>query len=73
MLTALLNLVEKVLYKFIIIIIPGGRQAGGAVCWLRQHDTWLKIKQESAGWPEESRSREEKQAYIRDYYEKEGT
>ncbi|CAH3184361.1 unnamed protein product [Porites lobata] len=35
-------------------------------------NTWLKIKQESAGWPEECRSREEKQAYIRDYYEKEG-
>lgn len=33
-------------------------------------NTWLKIKQESAGWPEECRSREEKQAYIRDYYEK---
>ena len=32
-------------------------------------NTWLKIKQESAGWPEECRSRE---AYIRDYYEKEG-
>lgn len=34
--------------------------------------TWLKIKQESAGWPEECRSRAEKQAYLREYREKEG-
>ena len=35
-------------------------------------NTWLKIKQESAGWPKECRSREEKEAYLRDYKEKEG-
>ena len=35
-------------------------------------NTWLKIKQESAGWPEESRTTEQKQAYLREYREKEG-
>ena len=35
-------------------------------------NTWLKIEQESAGWPDECRSREEKEAYLRDYKEKEG-
>lgn len=35
-------------------------------------NTWLKIKQESAGRPEECRSTEEKQAYLSEYREKEG-
>ena len=34
--------------------------------------TWLKIKQESAGWPDECRTQEEKDAYIDAYQDKEG-
>lgn len=35
-------------------------------------NTWLKIKQESAGWPEDCHTREEKDTYIRAYQEREG-
>ena len=35
-------------------------------------NTWLKIKQESAGWPDDCRTPEEKQNYIRRYQEREG-
>ena len=35
-------------------------------------NTWLKIKQESAGWPDECHTPEQKDAYLRDYEEKEG-
>ena len=35
-------------------------------------NTWLKIKQESAGWPDDYHTREQKDAYPRDYEEKEG-
>ena len=35
-------------------------------------NTWLKIKQESAGWPDECHTREQKDAYLRDYEEKKG-
>ena len=33
---------------------------------------WLKVKQESSGWPSWCRTEEQKQAYIRDYHAKEG-
>ena len=35
-------------------------------------NTWLKIKQESAGWPDECHTPEQKDAYLLDYEEKEG-
>ena len=35
-------------------------------------NTWLKIKQESAGWPRWCETREQQQQYIRRYREKEG-
>ena len=35
-------------------------------------NTWLKIKQESAGWPDDCRTQEQKDAYIRAYEQKEG-
>lgn len=35
-------------------------------------DLFLKIKQESSGWPVEYRTEEEKKRYIKEYYEKEG-
>jgi len=35
-------------------------------------NTWLKIKQESSGWPRWCRTEEQKQQYIRDYEAKEG-
>ena len=35
-------------------------------------NTWLKIKQESAGWPSWCQTDEQKQAYKRDYLSKEG-
>ena len=35
-------------------------------------NTWLKIKQESAGWPDECTTREEEDAYIDAYKDKEG-
>ena len=35
-------------------------------------NTWLKIKQESAGWPRWCQTPEQKQQYIRQYREKEG-
>ena len=35
-------------------------------------NTWLKIKQESAGWPSWCTTEELKQQYIRDYEEREG-
>ena len=34
-------------------------------------NTWLKIKQEASGWPEGVNTEEEKQSYIRNYYEHE--
>ena len=34
-------------------------------------NTWLKIKQESAGWPSDCTTDEEKQAYLRQYKERE--
>jgi len=36
-------------------------------------NTWLKIKQESAGWPDGCRTQEQKDTYIRAYEQKEGT
>ena len=35
-------------------------------------NTWLQIKQESAGWPRWCQTQEQKQQYIRQYREKEG-
>ena len=35
-------------------------------------NTWLKIKQEASGWPKGVNTEEEKQSYIRKYFEKEG-
>ena len=35
-------------------------------------NTWLKIKQESAGWPDDCHTPEDKQNYIRRYQEREG-
>ena len=35
-------------------------------------NTWLKIKQEASGWPQGVNTEEEKQAYIRKYFEQEG-
>ena len=35
-------------------------------------NTWLKIKQEASGWPEDDMSEEAKQDYIQKYFEKEG-
>jgi len=33
---------------------------------------WLKIKQESAGYPRWAQTEEQKQQYVRDYQDKEG-
>ena len=35
-------------------------------------NTWLKIKQEASGWPKGVNTEEERQTYIRNYYEQEG-
>ena len=35
-------------------------------------NTWLKIKQEASGWPEDNMTEEAKQDYIQKYFEKEG-
>ena len=35
-------------------------------------NTWLKIKQEASGWPEDNMTEEEKQTYIQNYFEHEG-
>ena len=35
-------------------------------------NTWLKIKQEASGWPEDNMSEEAKQSYIQNYFEHEG-
>ena len=35
-------------------------------------NTWLKIKQESAGWPRWCQTEEQKQQYIREYEAREG-
>lgn len=35
-------------------------------------NTWLKIKQESAGYPGWAQTEEQKQQYVRDYHDKEG-
>ena len=35
-------------------------------------NTWLKLKQESAGWPAGVETEEQKAAYVRDYKEHEG-
>ena len=35
-------------------------------------NTWLKIKQEASGWPAGVETEEQKQAYIQDYYKREG-
>ena len=35
-------------------------------------NTWLKIKQEASGWPEDNMTEEQKQTYIRNYFEHEG-
>ena len=35
-------------------------------------NTWLQIKQESAGWPRWCETREQKQEYVRKYQQKEG-
>ncbi|XP_035226307.1 uncharacterized protein LOC118198678 [Stegodyphus dumicola] len=35
-------------------------------------DLFLKIKQESSGWPAECRSEEQKESYIKEYLQKEG-
>ena len=35
-------------------------------------NTWLKIKQEASGWPQGVNTEEEKQEYIRTYFEQEG-
>ena len=35
-------------------------------------NTWLKIKQECAGWPNDCVTAEQKQAYIRAYEQTEG-
>ena len=35
-------------------------------------NTWLKIKQEASGWPKDDMTEEEKQSYIKDYFEHEG-
>ena len=35
-------------------------------------NTWLKIKQECAGWPDDCTTPEQKQAYITAYEEKQG-
>lgn len=36
-------------------------------------NTWLKIKQESAGWPDNCTTPQQKREYIREYKQKEGT
>ena len=35
-------------------------------------NTWLKIKQEASGWPEENMTEQDKQTYIDNYFEQEG-
>ena len=35
-------------------------------------NTWLKIKQEASGWPKDDMTEEEKQSYIKDYFDHEG-
>lgn len=35
-------------------------------------NTWLKVKQECAGWPDNCRTAEERQPYLRRYEEREG-
>ena len=35
-------------------------------------NTWLKIKQEASGWPEDNMTEEQKQTYIQKYFEHEG-
>ena len=35
-------------------------------------NTWLKVKQEASGWPKDVNTEEQRQAYIADYYEREG-
>ena len=35
-------------------------------------NTWLKIKQEASGWPEDNMTEQQKQTYINDYFEHEG-
>ena len=35
-------------------------------------NTWLKIKQEASGWPEDNMTEEQKQTYIQNYFEHEG-
>ena len=35
-------------------------------------NTWLKIKQEASGWPQDDMSEQAKQDYIQKYFEKEG-
>ena len=39
---------------------------------LFRSDLFLKIKQESSGWPADCLSEAEKEKYVREYYEKEG-
>ena len=34
-------------------------------------NTWLKLKQESAGWPSWCQTQEQKDSYVRQYKEKE--
>ena len=36
-------------------------------------NTWLKIKQESAGWPDDCNTPDQKAAYVQAYQEREGT
>ena len=35
-------------------------------------NTWLKIKQEASGWPEDNMTEHQKQTYIQNYFEHEG-
>ena len=35
-------------------------------------NTWLKIKQEASGWPEDNMTEQQKQTYIQNYFEHEG-
>ena len=35
-------------------------------------DTFLKVKQESSGWPRECKTLEQKERYVKDYFEREG-
>ena len=35
-------------------------------------NTWLKIKQEASGWPEENMTEQDKQTYIDNYFQQEG-